>query len=824
MAKFIGRRPHNTLLRGAIVTLLVLALWNPLVPIKDERVNFILLLDDSFSMQTKVSREDWTTLKETLATLPEGSQATLIRFAADNVLEIPPTQVNRAFRQQLALLTTPPRQHPLNRSGSNLAAALERALQLSAASTTTPIILLVTDGGETQGDSRPLLHHAQQSTIDIFGFTPHTTDQIKDIAIETVTLPNVASPKTAIPITLQLSGNYPADLIKSVLVDNQVVLSTKLHFNPANNPPHRFWLPLNKPGSHRIAIKIAPEGDQIIENNRYETTLHVEGALPIVYITTTPETPPWITTLQQLDQPLHVMPPAQLERYLQKNGSIATIILDDISAQDLPVETVHHLERRLRREGVGLLVLGGPHSFGAGAYRQSRFEALLPVTAQAREQEPKAAVMFVIDKSGSMANSSQGSSRLAYARQAVVDTARALSNNDLAGLITFDAATEEALPLRSSDHAIDFLENRWNLQPGGGTQLLPALNLAVDRLAQHNFMQRLLVVVTDGFVDDENTVSLEQRLINEKITPIVLAIGTELESPALSRLTKINTGSFLHLSQQAQLPRLMRQQVEERLSPAHLQVSPTLIETPLPFMTTNAQWPAVQGYSITTARKSATVYLKSARGEPLLAAHNLGAARVVVLPAGLNGWSEDWLAWSHWGEFTGGLLQWLKINPGDPNYSIEIVEHAADLEVRLDLLNQVGEWSPGLTPEIQTLNPEENRSMHRMTPVAPGLFSARIPTPTPGEYHLTINSGEHVMQRRYLRNGSAEFTAQIKGQQRVQEWQQEGLLKHWGLLAQSIHNSGTLQSRATRPYSLFTAIILYLLLILMEYRRPLARE
>ncbi len=114
--------------------------------------------------------------------------------------------------------------------------------------------------------------------------------------------------------------------------------------------------------------------------------------------------------------------------------------------------------------------------------------------------------------------------------------------------------------------------------------------------------------------------------------------------------------------------------------------------------------------------------------------------------------------------------------------------------------------------------------MHRMTPVAPGLFSARIPTPTPGEYHLTINSGEHVMQRRYLRNGSAEFTAQIKGQQRVQEWQQEGLLKHWGLLAQSIHNSGTLQSRATRPYSLFTAIILYLLLILMEYRRPLARE
>ena len=67
------------------------------------------------------------------------------------------------------------------------------------------------------------------------------------------------------------------------------------------------------------------------------------------------------------------------------------------------------------------------------------------------------------------------------------------------------------------------------------------------------------------------------------------------------------------------------------------------LDRPLPFLATPQDWPMLDGYMVTAAKPAALVYLSSRRGEPLLAMHHVGAARVVALPGGLDRWATAWL-------------------------------------------------------------------------------------------------------------------------------------------------------------------------------------
>jgi uncharacterized membrane protein len=58
----------------------------------------------------------------------------------------------------------------------------------------------------------------------------------------------------------------------------------------------------------------------------------------------------------------------------------------------------------VRDLGRGLVMIGGPDSYGAGGYLRTPLEEALPVDmdVRSRTQEPNLALVFVIDKSGSM--------------------------------------------------------------------------------------------------------------------------------------------------------------------------------------------------------------------------------------------------------------------------------------------------------------------------------------------------------------------------------------------------------------------------------------
>ena len=84
---------------------------------------------------------------------------------------------------------------------------------------------------------------------------------------------------------------------------------------------------------------------------------------------------------------------AGLQRLLDEcSGHYDLIILENVGAEDIPEPTQRLLAAAVRDMGLGLIMVGGTNSFGAGGWRNTPLEPILPVILDLPERlvEPEA--------------------------------------------------------------------------------------------------------------------------------------------------------------------------------------------------------------------------------------------------------------------------------------------------------------------------------------------------------------------------------------------------------------------------------------------------
>ena len=80
------------------------------------------------------------------------------------------------------------------------------------------------------------------------------------------------------------------------------------------------------------------------------------------------------------------------------------IIVADVPASQLDEAKQKLIAMSTRDLGSGLVVVGGPQSYGPGGYQKSPLEEAMPVDCEIKSNvlNPKVAIVLVIDRSGSM--------------------------------------------------------------------------------------------------------------------------------------------------------------------------------------------------------------------------------------------------------------------------------------------------------------------------------------------------------------------------------------------------------------------------------------
>jgi hypothetical protein len=576
--------------------------------------------------------------------------------------------------------------------------------------------------------------------------------------------------------------------------------------------PLALDLTLEKAGVSRITAVVTAPADSVPANDRRSLLVTAEGLPGVLMISPRPAPSPVSASLVAGGWPLTLLGPGELDAALLAAHQV--LILEQTGIAELTSAHWQAIDRAVRRDGLGLILLGGPGTFASGGYRHSVLEDLLPLLSEAPRPLAPAAVLFAVDKSGSMdLPTPTGASRLELARQALTGSAETLAPGDLAGLALFDKGVTPLLPLAPRVDPAAAVARVWRPAPGGGTLLRPLVEHAVSALTATGLEQRLLVLVSDGrFADGADADELAERLAAADIEVVALAIGDDARVAGLEPLTAHGDGRLLRVADLAELPALMQAQVGARRGAVQTgTILPVAID-PSPFPATRPEaWPAVRSYPVTRLRPGARLHLAAPNGDPLLASQFSGAGRAVALPAGLGSWAPDWSAWADWGRFLGGLVQWAAAVHPVRGLTLSAESGAESVRLRIDASSQ-GDWSRGPVPVVEVTDPAGRDRRLAAEPIAPGRYEAEIPAPQVGGYDIRAIAGSrtaslsvwHQPLDEFLHGGADEMEALLAG----------GLLRRWSPAEGALPEAAG--RRPARPLLTLLALGLYLLSILAE--------
>jgi len=797
------------------LALLVAALWNPVIHWGQPAINLILLLDDSTSMERSFSNQIWRQITTQAAQLPQGSRFTLVRFGGNAAQEIKPVEVGDPDLRKLLEEPQPPRTLRIEQNQSNIAQALQHTLLKLNPSQPTRIIL-VTDGKETAGNIKQTLESSNKNLPPIFWAKPEKASTEGDTFVQSLQMPSHASPGQLIPITAKIESTSNATAELLLQINGEERLQKQITLSPDAPQLFQHQLALPQAGEYQIKLSIIAPDDPEPRNNHRSKTIQVSGLTSVLYIGD--GNPSIVASLKGGGWQVESVDPARFSP--ARLADIDVIILDDIDSQALTDEAWRQIETRIQNQGTGLIVLGGSHSFGGGGYRNSILEQSLPVTAESREPLPPAAIIFLLDKSGSMDRTTDANelSRMAIARRAVLDSVGFLAKGDLVGLITFDIESQLRVPLDRYPNVATTFKHAFTFAANGGTRLAPAVSQAITLLEENQTAQRIIILVTDGFVEESSAFdAIAEHISAANIDLIALSIGGQTETGVLQRLTSINQGLLLPIREIAYLPRLMRSEILKRRSGMQKGLIQPLVKTALPFlMQEQIQWPTLDAYMVTKERDHAEVYLTSAQGDPLLTSHFYGAGRVTAISGGLGSWAEDWHQWDYWGRFLGELVEWNRSHHANPYLHIEHHIAQSNMVIQIDAAFNMMDWSSSPHLAIQILDPAGRTEKLQADLIAPGRYQTTFPAHLAGRYQITAQLGNQSARHSFIHRSLAEYAPSTQSVADMESAVQSGDLIPWH--PEAIHASLEQEKNehCLRPLLLALAFFIYLATLFLE--------
>lgn len=804
----------SLLARLAAIALVGLAMVNPALPGRAPVRDLIVLFDRSASVDVVAAANAWREARETVARLPNAAQVAAIDFAATPTVALPMRPAGDVAVKEWVSAPSPPLlASPLDPSRTDMAAAIEFALSLMRSGRPADI-LLISDGEANQGDTAAALARAAEAGVRTFVLPVASRSARKDVRIDAFSVPATGRAGEPLPVFVALlSADGPRQVVLDVAIDQQTARSEAVDLAPGTTARREILLTPDRPGELTLTAAVR-QGEQLLDERR--TIVVVDAPAVIVYVGTSSEGA-FVDSLRRGGRDVVTVDPRRLRADRTLLSKADVIVLDNVMAADLSNEVMEVLEAAVRHRGAGLIVAGGPRAFGAGGYRHSRLEALLPVTAEPPGERQRSAVQFVVDRSGSMDEVEQGATRYAEAVRAVRETTQALEADDLVGLIVFDAEAETIVPLGAWRDKAATVESLRRQRPLGGTRIVPALAQGISALAAAEPRHKLLVVVTDGVLaGDEDVAGIARDLHRFGIDLLTILIGAAPPGP-LAELSQIGEGRLLRVSDTAELPRLMRAAVDEKRQPVVLGATRVLEARSLPFMGTAVAWPELRGYNVVRPRAGTHVALRTPSGEPLFTDGGAGLGRVVVLSGGIGAWAEEWPQWPLWGRFVGGLVDHVAPRRDHPRLDVRVTAEAGALVFEVDAVDPAGNWVSEAAGEVVVERPDGDLSQQPLTAIGPGRFRGTVAVTETGRYRASLRIGDDGTQRIVLHEADLEMQPTPEGRQRFDDLVAAGRiipLPPGGAVPRP--PAGDAPSEASRPVLVLAALGLYAVTVVAE--------
>ena len=737
-----GRRRASLILRSLMLASLVLALAGFAIVWPVDRLTTVFVVDLSDSVGNAGRESALAFVRDALEERRGTDEAAIVAFGGEALVERLPAELTDLDRFASVPAT----------SATDIGGALRLAAALFPDETQKRIVL-VSDGNDTtgRGQSEAALAAARGVQIETYVVGLGAADEV---IVQQVHSPATARVGEDIEVDVTISSTVAQPASVRLYGDGAQIGEQQVNLGPGINHV-TFTTRATEAGFHTFRAVVEAQHDTFGANNRGDSNTIVKGDPRILLIAGEPEAGANLAAaLTAENQDVDVVAPEQAPTELTGFASYDSVVLADVPSTRLGMDRMVALQVYTRDLGRGLVMIGGPNSYGAGGYKNTPLEEALPVDMDVRDRqrEPDIALVVVIDKSGSMdachCNTAsrdtgvqiQGVPKVDIGKEAILRAVSALTAQDEFGVVAFNENANWVIHTAPLGTEGDIEQQIGTIHPDGQTNIYAGLSAAVDELSTVSATRRHIVLFTDGWSSSGVYTDLIARMKAAGITLSTVGAGGGGAGDFLSGLAEQGGGRYYAATDPASIPDIFlketqqvsgQQIVEEDFFPILTSSSPILrgLEDGLP---------QLKGYNGTTAKDAAQTVLVSSRDDPVLAQWQYGLGRSVAWTSDAQGrWGLNWVAWSGFNKFFSQLVSWTFPGEESGGMEAEFVQNGDQTTLRLHSVESDGTPRNFFDSTVNITDPDLTlREGVKLTQTAPGVYETDMGTLTPGAYAL----------------------------------------------------------------------------------------
>lgn len=605
-------------------------------------------------------------------------------------------------------------------------------------------IVLVTDGNETRGSALEEVKLAQAEGVEV-DILPVDVGQANEVRIRSVESPsqvNADEPfKVKVVVNARQDSAGKLRLYQRVRSGKRLLQTADVTLQEGDNS---FLLPqeLSTAGFYEYEATIESESDTVMANNEGRAFSVIQGEPRVLYIEADREHSTRLQpALEQEGLVVDTSEPAALPDSLAQLQNYDAVVLSNVSSTDLTANQMRSLEAMVRDMGIGLVMIGGPNSFGAGGFHETPVEEALPVSMDLKQRKilPRGALVLIM-------HTCEIPDGNAWSREIGIAALNVLASQDLMGALAYTGQGDDWLyklqPV-GDKHLMRLALSRTDI--GDMPAVQPTMQKAYDALVAADAAVKRMVLISDGDPSPP-TRGLLQNCVDAKIAVSTVCISPHSPSDQqmLSSIAQITGGNFYFVTNSNNLPQIFTKEatvvkrgmlIEEPFVPA-LRHASELTQT-----YAGSGFPELLGYVATTPKDNATIALVSHEDDPVLAHWRYGLGKAVAFTSDVTSrWAPNWMSWGEFNRFWMKTVRWAMREFAPSDFRVETRVEGALGRVRVDAVDDQGRFVNFLRPEgiVTGPAPEFRRQELALLQTGPGIYEGTFPLDERGIYMINL--------------------------------------------------------------------------------------
>ena len=642
-------------------------------------------------------------------------------------------------------------------------------------------VVIVSDGNENMGNAMAESREMAEAGVGI-DVVPVRYQARSDVAVERISIPPDLNRGQPFDVRVVLNNSAVATTKSDGIIKGHVEVTRKtadsekvIGREAVELKPGKIVFSLREtidsPDFYTYDARFIPDDpaqDPVQANNRATTFTHIRGQGQVLLIEDFENKGEFDFLAERLRKEnlqVTIRPSDQLFNSLAELQPFDTVLLGDVPREDFSEAQIKMLVRNTQQMGSGMVMLGGPNSFGAGGWTGTDLEEAMPVDFQIKNKQvaPIGALAMLMHGS-EMADGNHWQKKIADAALG------ALGTQDYCGVIHWDGNDQWLWTAGGNGIAKITSDDNRNKMKGRIDRMVPGDMPGFDGTMTtmlNNFNNlppevaiKHAIVLSDGDpVGPNNTVLNGFKQAKIKISTVAVGIlggHGQAERSKMQSIANFTGGKFYEPKTANALPRIFQKE-------ARVVAQPLIFERPTGFQPQETfphemlkgidVLPPITGYVLTNKKDNPLVEIalispvgpsaSTEANRTILAGWTFGLGKTVALTtdAGKR-WATDWTHWDEYDKLFSQIVRWSMRPAGDQGKFTTTTDlENGKVRVTITALNKDDEFLNFLNMSGSVVGPDMKPIDLKLRQTAPGRYVGEFDSPQSGSYFMMLSPG-----------------------------------------------------------------------------------